>query len=301
MTDLRHLDLNLLKAFDALMDERNVTRAAERLAVTQPAVSGMLTRLRDNFDDTLFVRAQRGVVPTQRAQELAAPIKQILAEVNALLQPQEFDPTTARFTVQIAATDYALRAVVLPLLPVLRRQAPNIRVAVRALHQEHLAAQFERGEVDLALLTPESVSADLHSRHLFDERYICVLRSGHPEACCEQISMERFCALDHALVSLDGDPFHGVTDRTLTELGHRRHVAVSLLSFLALLELLRNSDLISLLPEKLLKDVEGLTQVEPPLTVPGFTKVAAWHERSHRDPGQAWVRQILFERFCDSD
>ena len=113
--------------------------------------------------------------------------------------------------------------------------------------------------------------------------------------------MERFCALDHALVSLDGDPFHGVTDRTLTELGHRRHVAVSLPSFLALLELLRNSDLISLLPEKLLKDVEGLTQVEPPLTVPGFTQVAAWHERSHRDPGQAWVRQILFERFCDSD
>ena len=301
MTDLRHLDLNLLKAFDALMDERNVTRAAERLAVTQPAVSGMLTRLRENFGDALFVRAQRGVVPTQRAQELAAPIKQILFEVNALLQPQDFDPASARFTVHIAATDYALRAVVLPLLPALRQQAPHIRVAVRALHQEQLAAQFERGEVDLALLTPESVSPDLHSRHLFEERYICVLRTGHPDADCKRISMERFCALDHALVSLEGDPFQGVTDRKLAELGHSRHVAVSLPSFLALLELLRNSELISLLPEKLLENSEGLTRVEPPLAVPGFTKVAAWHERTHRDPGQAWVRQILFERFCDSD
>ncbi|WGL17755.1 LysR substrate-binding domain-containing protein [Microbulbifer bruguierae] len=221
--------------------------------------------------------------------------------MSALLQPQDFDPASARFTVHIAATDYALRAVVLPLLPALRQQAPNLRVAVRVLQQDQLAAQFERGEVDLALLMPESVAPNLHSRRLFDERYICVLRSGHPDAHCEQISMERFCALDHALVSLVGDPFHGVTDRTLAELGHRRHVAVSLPSFLALLELLRNSDLISLLPEKLLEGVEGLTQVEPPIAVPGFTKVAAWHERTHRDPGQAWVRQILFERFCDSD
>ncbi len=114
MRDIKSLDLNLLKAFDALFDERNVTRAADRLGLTQPAVSGMLGRLRDSFDDPLFVRTQRGIVPTIRAEELATPIRQILSEVGGLLQPAVFDPSTAEFTVSLAATDYALHAVVLP-------------------------------------------------------------------------------------------------------------------------------------------------------------------------------------------
>src|SRR6516225_214636 len=129
-TDIRTVDLNLLRTLDALLDERNVTKAAQRLSLTQPAVSGMLTRLRESFDDPLFVRTQRGIVPTLRALELAAPLKQILGEIDALLRPPAFDPATAELTLSIASTDYALQVVVLPFLEALRRKASGVRVAV---------------------------------------------------------------------------------------------------------------------------------------------------------------------------
>ena len=127
--NLRRADLNLLKVFDVLMDERSVTRAAERLALTQPAVSGMLARLRERFDDPLFVRAQRGVTPTARALELAGPVRQVLAEVEALLRPAAFDPATASFTLTLAATDYALQAIVAPFIAALRARYRAFREA----------------------------------------------------------------------------------------------------------------------------------------------------------------------------
>lgn len=169
MNDIRTLDLNLLKALDALLDERNVTRAAARLGLTQPAVSGMLTRLRENFADPLFIRSQRGIIPTPRALELAGPVKQVLAGIEALLQPSAFDPSNARLTMTLAATDYAMKATVVPFLSALRQRAPGIRVAVRPVESERLPAQFEKGDVDLALLTPDTTPEGLHSRRLFDE------------------------------------------------------------------------------------------------------------------------------------
>ncbi len=118
--DIRSLDLNLLKALDALIDEGSVTRAAQRLSLTQPAVSGMLTRLRDYFGDPLFVRAQRGMVPTARARELAAPVKQLLTDISILLKPAHFNPLSAEMTYSIMATDYALKAVIVPLMSALK-------------------------------------------------------------------------------------------------------------------------------------------------------------------------------------
>ena len=180
--DIRNLDLNLLKAFDALMDEGTVTHAAQRLSLTQPAVSAMLTRLRDYFNDPLFVRAQRGMIPTERALALAPPIKQVLTDINLLLQPVHFDPLTADMTYTIAATDYALKAVIVPLMSELKKQAPGIRVAVIAINPETMVKQMEQGDVDLALMTPETTPVDLHSRSLYQERYVCMMRAEHPAA-----------------------------------------------------------------------------------------------------------------------
>jgi len=167
--DIRKLDLNLLKALDALLDERSVTRAADLLSLTQPAVSGMLNRLRESFDDPLFVRAQRGIVPTLRAEQLATPVKQLLADIEGMLQPQNFDPLTASMTIRIASTDYALRAVVVPFLSALRKKAPNIRFSVQPVDHQELQSQLDRGEIDLALVTPEAITPGLHSIALFDE------------------------------------------------------------------------------------------------------------------------------------
>lgn len=293
--DIRTLDLNLLRALDALLDERSVTKAAERLGLTQPAVSGMLTRLRESFDDPLFVRTQRAIVPTLRAAQLAGPVKQILGEVEALLRPEAFDPRTASFTLSIAATDYALLAVVVPFLTKLRRQAPGIRVATRPAEADRVQAQFERGDLDLALMTPEAAWPELHARRLFEERYVCAMRADHTDAKAGGLSIERFCALDHALVSYAGERFWGVTDDALAKIGRERHVALSVTSFLVLAEILRTTDLISVVPRRLVADAPGLINFEPPIDIPGFTKLAVWHERTHRHPGHQWARALLFE------
>lgn len=294
-SDIRHLDLNLLKTLDALLDERSVTRAAERLSLTQPAVSGMLTRLRESFDDPLFVRAQRGMVPTLRAEQLAAPVKQLLGDIEHLLRPQAFDPATADMTVSIASTDYALRAVVVPFLSALRAQAPNIRVAVQPVDAQQLPGQLERGEIDLALVTPNSSAPGLYTAALFEERYVCVMRADHPDAKRKALALDRFCALDHALVSPAGGAFHGVTDQALARIGKSRRVTVSVTSFLVLPEILRNSDLIAVVPRRLALHAEGLVMREPPVEIPGFSKTVAWHERTHHDAGQSWVRALLID------
>jgi DNA-binding transcriptional LysR family regulator len=150
-----------MRALDALRDERNVTRAAQRLSRTQPAVSAMLTRLRESFGDPLFVRSQRGIVPTERALQLAAHLKQVLSEIEQMLQPRAFEPGEAEMTLTLASTDCALRAVVVPFLA-------------------RLQAQLESGDVDMALIAPNTTAADLRTRRLFDECNVCVMRADHP-------------------------------------------------------------------------------------------------------------------------
>ncbi|MDN0077625.1 LysR family transcriptional regulator [Crenobacter sp. SG2303] len=180
--------------------------------LNQPAVSGMLNRLRESFGDPLFVRSQRGIVPTLRAQALAVPVKKVLAEVEAMLRPADFDPASSTLTLRVAATDYALRTIVLPFISLLRTVAPGIRVAVRPIEDTHASLLLERGEIDLALMTLESALPDLHARRLFDEDYVCVLRLEHPDARRGRMPLNRFCALDHALVSLSGDAFSGANN-----------------------------------------------------------------------------------------
>lgn len=294
MTDIRTLDLNLLKTLDALLDERSVTRAAQRLALTQPAVSGMLTRLRECFDDPLFTRTRHGITPTLRALELAAPVKQILGEVSLLLQPTVFQPASAQMSLHIAATDYALSAVVVPFIAALRQQAPGVRVSVQPVIDGRLAEQMARGETDLALVTPDTTPPELHARHLFDEQYVCLLRPGHPDAAAGTLPLDRFCALDHALVSHSGTQFRGVTDEALAAVGRQRRVTLAVSSFLVLPEILRSSDLIAVVPQRLAASAPDLVQMVPPVTLSGFSKTVAWHERSHRDAGHRWLRALLF-------
>ncbi len=292
--DLRTLDLNLLKTLDALLDERSVTRAAARLALTQPAVSGMLNRLRDYFDDPLFIRAPHGMVPTTRAEDLAAPVKRILADIDVLLQPVAFDPADADLTLTLAATDYALRAVVVPFIAALKVQAPNIRVRVVPVEPERLVNQLEQGKIDLALLTPHTTPDELHSRALYDERYVCMMRADHPDAG-RPMTLDRFCALEQVLVSYEGESFHGVTDDALARIERTRRVGLSVSSFLVLPDVLAISDMIAIVPERMAENRAGMYVCNAPIDIPGFTKSMAWHGRTHRNPAQVWLRRLLLE------
>ena len=293
VTNLRHLDFNLLKAMDILLEERSVTRAAERLFITQPAMSSILARLRESFDDPLFVRSQRGIVPTPRALELISPIKQILGQIDLLLQPLEFDPTTVHFTVRIAATDYAHQVILVPFLAALKKQAPHVKIALLPSSDKE-PHRLEHGEIDLALSTPEhSYGSDLHQQHLFDESYVSVMRLNHP-ALQQPLTLDAFCELDHALVSFQGS-FSGITDQQLQQPGRQRRVTLSVSNFLLLPEILQNSDLVATVPKRLVCKRKDLAIVSPPLEIPSFSKVALWHERTEHDPRYRWLRQLMLE------
>ena len=293
MPDLKTLDFNLLRTFDALMDERSVTRAAARLGLGQPAVSGLLVRLRNTFGDPLFTRAKTGVVPTGRALQLAAPVKAVLANIGALLQPEPFDPATASLTVTLAATDYALKAVVPPFMTALHTRAPSLRLAVRPLDPATLGSQLERGEIDLALMPSDSAPPDLHSRRLFEETWVCALRADHPDAARKTMSLARFCALEHVLVSLGGAPFNDTTDEALAAAGRSRRVVLSVASFLLLPDLLRGSDMIAVAPRRAVEPVEGIVVRKLPVTVAGFGTAAVWHDRTQLSESLKWVRKLL--------
>ncbi|WP_245580222.1 LysR family transcriptional regulator [Niveispirillum irakense] len=293
MTDISRLDLNLLKTLDALLTERSVTRTAARLGLTQPAVSGMLTRLRQQFSDPLFVRSQHGMVPTARATELATTLRRILADIETLLVPEQFDPVQANLTVTLAATDYALQAVIVPFVARVRVFAPGIRIAIQPVDDSRIQEQCERGTIDMALSTPEQAPPSLRSRHLFDEDYVCVMRQHHPDAGATPLSLDRFCALDHALVSYGGNRFQGVTDLALARLGRQRRTVLSLASFLALGDILRATDLIAVIPRRMATQMQNIVISEPPVVIPGFQKILVWHERTQHDPAQRWLRSLL--------
>ncbi|HFZ8993574.1 TPA: LysR family transcriptional regulator [Citrobacter freundii] len=292
--DIRTLDLNLLKALDALLDEGSVTHAARRLSLTQPAVSGMLTRLRDYFGDPLFIRTSHGMVPTQRAIELSVPLKHILTDIAILVKPIKFEPITAEMTYTIAATDYALKAVIVPLIAALKQHAPRIRVAVRPVDSERMHQQLSRGELDLALVTPQTTPDDLHGRALYEEKYVCVANRHHPLAEAARMTIEQFCEQEHILVSTEGR-FTGVTDEVLAELNLRRRVGISVNSFLVIPDILRLTDMIAVVPSRMVPVDSDLTILPLPLKIPGFTKSMAWHERTHRDPAHQWIRALCSE------
>ena len=199
--DSKRLDLNLLITLEALLVERNVTKAAARLHLSQPAVSAQLSRLRNLFDDALLIPVQRGMMPTAKAIELLDPLRQALDQVRATVATHSnFDPAKAKLIVAIACTDYPQVAVVKPFVMKLRIIAPGVRVALRNLDMSQLEAQMARGDVDLAFMTPQTAPPGLRARHLFDERYVLIGRRNHPRLR-DRITVEEFARLEHVIVS----------------------------------------------------------------------------------------------------
>ncbi len=292
--DTKKLDLNLLVTLEALLVEQNVTRAAERLHLSQPAVSAQLNRLRELFDDPLLIPVQRGMTPTAKAIDLLDPLRRALDQVRATLTGhRDFNPTTARLTIAIACTDYLQAAIVQPLAVALRAEAPGVRIALHQLDPLRLEAQIANGQVDLALMTPEHGPATLRSRHLFNERYVLIARKRHPGVRLG-LSVEEFARLDQVIVSLQGGEFTSPVDDGLAALGYTRKVALSAASFLFVPEIVARSDFVALVPERLARDRgDSLAVVECPFPIPEFAVGMLWHERNHGHSGQCWVRDMI--------
>ncbi|AGW94885.1 MULTISPECIES: LysR family transcriptional regulator [Cupriavidus] len=293
MTNLRRLDLNLLVTLDVLLSEQNVTRAAQRLNYSQPSVSVHLARLRDYFGDPLLLPGPRGMRPTARAEALREPLREALAALEQTVSPDTpFDPAAATQTWRVAATDYGESTIVLPALQALRAAAPGARLAVVEMVPSRIARQAEQAELDLAFHTSDGAPPGMHRRALFSERYVLVGRAGHPRLK-RRPTLAQFCALDHVIVSPDGGGFYGVTDEALASVGMQRRVVLSVPHFLFVTSAVASTDLVAMLPARLVRGATALQVVEPPVEVPGYEMSMLWHERVHRDPAHQWLRELI--------
>lgn len=276
------------------MTELNVTKAAERLNLSQPSVSVQLRKLRNIFNDPLLLPGPRGMLPTSRALELLQPLRSALLELERLVEPKKpFDPATAEVTWSVAAPDYAESAILLPILSKLRWTAPRTRIAIRDTAPPQMAKQLEQGMCDLGFLTLDRVPPELRFKFLFMEHYVLIARKGHP--CVERRpTIDEFCTLEHIVVSTDGGGFWGITDTTLENMGKTRRVVLSVPHFLFVPALVTQSDMVAMLPSRLVRNLsDKLCAFEAPFEIPGYEMAMVWHERSHRDPGHKWLREQI--------
>jgi DNA-binding transcriptional LysR family regulator len=273
-------DLNLLKAFDALYAERHVTRAGQRIGLSQSAMSGALTRLREVFDDELFVRSPTGMLPTPRADDIAGPISSSLQLMQSVLQDDGFDPALADHIVTIAMTDYAAFVLLPPLLARLAVEAPRLELRIRGIFgKDEVVDLLDSGEASLALR----------------EGFACIARPGHP-AFAKDADIETFAAAPHLLVSPEGDRT-GVVDRKLAVLGLTRRVVLSLPQFLVAPFVVAETDLIATLASRVAKRFAaaslGIVVHEPPIAVSDFSLAMMWHRRVDDHPATVWLRDCI--------
>lgn len=294
----RTLDLNLLKVFEALMTEGSVTRAAGALCMTQPAVSNALARLREALGDPLFVRAGTGVVPTQRAVTLWAPLSDALNRVRGALDEQAFNPREANIEFSLSMSDFIAGVVMPRLMAHLSEVAPMVRVHTVPNTVRGIPEQLEDNRVDcvLSVYVNEAQHPDqVRSRSLWLVEYACLMRRGHPLAQKKALSTRSFLAARHVDVSLAGKtapPY----DLFLAARGLSRNLVATVNHYSVAYEMLRHSDLVAVLP----RDLAAQSLLEPflhavplPLKAPPRIVSLFWHQRNDTAPAQRWLRQML--------
>lgn len=295
MRDITNLDAKTLLAFDALMEERSVTRAAARMGMTQQGVSGMLNRMRKLFADPLFVREARGISPTPRAEALAPRIKAAIAGLESVFEQEEFDPARAEGTIYLATADYAMSTIIAPLFQQFRRLAPHVRLAVLPFHPATIDDQHRAERVDMAVTIRPLAPANWHTRKLFGERYLGAVRADHPLAASE-IDLDAFCNCEHLLVAPYKADFSGVIDVELARLGRSRQIGLSIPSFSVVGAILERTDLMAALPERILRHMNRRLHIfRMPLELSHLDIVTAWPERVDGDPLLAWFRQLCYD------
>lgn len=297
MPELHQIDLNLLVALQALLQEANVTRAAERLGVTQPAMSRTLARLRTLFDDPLFVRTPSGLQATPRAEALRERLKATLADVAGLVAPPQFDPAKARGLWRISTTDYGAISMIPRVLSRLHREAPLLDIAVLPWRTDSGFRCLESGDVELALSTVSQAPASIHGRGLGDDRFVALLHGDHP-ALKQAFDLDAFVRIPQILIHLGGSDPRGVVDLALDRVGRSRRVGVRVFNFMAALAMAARTDMLVCVPRTLARlyaPQMGLVEAEIPVPVPEIRYALLWHERWHNDRAHTWLRSLCFD------
>jgi DNA-binding transcriptional LysR family regulator len=291
------LNLNLLPVLDVLLAERSVSRAGARLGLSQPAVSNALAQLRGILGDPLLVRGPGGMVPTERALALAAPLRAALAQLEHGLGPSTpFDPATADRRFTLATNDFVAFALLPKLLARLSREAPGVRLQVRAWQEHYVPADLERGEADLMLGIFRKLPPRHHQTPLFEDRFVCVARRGHPQVR-GKLTLATYVKLPHVLVSHQPDG-RGVVDDALARRGLTRTVVLRVSHFLLVPAIIAGTDYVAALSEHVARPFAKawpLQLLPPPLPLPVGDVSVVWHERTHASPAHAWLRGVISE------
>jgi len=294
--NLRQFDLNLLVALDVLLTERNVTRAGERLFLSQPAMSGILARLRHAFHDELLVRVGRNLELTALAAELATPVHECVQQVEDLLNLRTpFTPATALWSFRIAASDYVVFVMLGALLKTLTELAPNMSVRFFAL-EPTAGDRLSAGDVDFAIL-PAEFEANLPSVPLFEDSWVCAVWSGHPHTK-DRFTVDELLALPHLSFRLAGPDNGSIAETFLAQAGYERRIVASTESFATAPFLLRETPLVTLVPRRLgerLQRAAEIRLVELPIEVPPLREKLIWSPRFTASAAHAWLRERLVE------
>jgi DNA-binding transcriptional LysR family regulator len=293
---MRPQELNLLIIFDAIMTEGSISRAADRLAMTQPAVSNAVSRMRVAWKDELFVKHGRNIKPTLKADNMWQQIKAPINELSGVIAPKDFEPATANRTFRISAADIVVQMMMLPLRKLIEEEAPGINIHMVPYTIINTSEVLDDATVDLVIGASNTVPGTIRAEHLFHPEYVCVMRPGHPLSK-GKLTIENFAQAQHLLVSLSGDTV-GVTDEYLASQGLSRRIAMTVNQFSMMPDLLINSDLIAVAP---LGPVAchihkgELVSVPYPFEIPGGSASLFWHTRQDKDQGLIWLRKHVKE------
>lgn len=301
------LDLNLLPIFDAVMSEQNLSRAAERLAMRQPAVSLALKRLRDMLDDELLVRTAHGVRPTPRAEELWPAVRLALASLESVIVPDSGDGAVAGGTLRVMLLDSLASFVLPPLMGAIQQHAPGLDLQVLPLTTRDPRAMLMQNQVDLAIGVFPQLSGEIDAelagvpalspvRHqrLYHGEAVCIMRPGHPLASTD-LTLERFCAASHVLMSLSGKAYWPA-EPALAKLGRERRIALTVNQFATIGQVVARSDLLAILPFDLIEatGMTGQVVARPlPFEFAPLQVDMLWHQRDQRNAAHVWLRETL--------
>jgi DNA-binding transcriptional LysR family regulator len=304
--NFRTLDLNLLRVFDQVMSERNLTRAARNLAMTQPAVSNALNRLRESLGDRLVSRSGYGVEPTPRALALWPAISDALRQLEASIIPGNFVASEATTTFTLAMADATAAELMPGLVEIMEHDAPGVSMRCVPLTTRDPRRLLDEGQIDIAVGFFPAVLADLtaqaqaggmagfdHER-LYNGQYVCVMRKDHPLSR-GPMTLDRYCEARHMLVSFSGRPF-GFMDEALASLGRKRRVVLTVNQFFTAGRVVATSDLLTVLPRHFISvtgRADQLTQTELPFDVHPVHVDALWHRRQGQRSDHAWLRLAL--------
>jgi DNA-binding transcriptional LysR family regulator len=300
--ELHELDLNLLVVFNQLLAERRVSKVAENLGVSQPAVSNSLAKLRRLLGDELFLRTPRGMEPTPYADQLAEAVSYALAMLHSgLNQHSRFEPASTQRAVTIGMTDIGEIYFLPALIERLRREAPGVTLSTVRNTAVNLKDELEAGKVDLAIGLLPQLKAGFFQRRLFMQRYVCLMRCGH-RLDKRRLSLAEFSAAEHLVVVSTGTG-HGKVDELLKRRGIERQVRLTVPHFVGVGHILQSSDLIATVPERLadrLVEPFGLAKVAHPAKLPEVGINVFWHAKYHRSPAHQWLRGLVFDLFADA-